>query len=180
MTDQVTTDFPPALVHPVHRNVLLGASGGEPGGTSESDADKTKRLTKLAWFLYGAGEFLSTTEDGLKKMDLGESAITAIDASIDSFVDLINSANDFLSNYVEAVKTGKWPPIDIPMPPHIDPNHESVSDITHMIEGAINSAILEFQDNPHGAEIAQALTDLENGLKDVVTTIKTYYPKLFD
>lgn len=164
--------FPPRLVldRPVFNAEVADTAG---------DATKTKRLRMLAWALYTSGSVLETVEASLGTASLSKKAITAIDASIESYVDLVNAANSFLADYVNAVDTGKWPPIDIPLPPVIKPGQDKLSDIVNSIEGAVNTAIVQFQDSPNGAEVAHGLQALQKGLTDVVNTIKEYYPELF-
>ncbi|MBZ4023827.1 hypothetical protein CKO11_15345 [Rhodobacter sp. TJ_12] len=167
MNDMSAKDFPPLLV--------LSA---DEAADSAVATPSVENLRALAWALYTSGTMMETVKGGLAKAHLGQTAITAIDAVIDSYVDLVNPANTFLAQYVNAVQTGKWPPVDIPLPPPIDPKATTLKQLINDIEGAVNTAIVKFQDTKYGAEVSNALKALEDGLKNIVDTLQEYYPNL--
>lgn len=168
MTHVYPEGFPPIP------NLLQATSTAKPGTATPS----TDKLRSLAWALYSSGTFFETIKGGLNKAGLSATVITAIDASIDGYVDLINAAIPFLSTYVDAVKTGKWPAVEIPMPPVIDPKATIAQQVINDIEGAVNTAIIAFQKSPNGEEVANGLQALQKGLNDLVDTIQQYYPNL--
>jgi phage-related protein len=169
MTNLDYERFPPLLVPTLT---------GDPSKPVEPSSSLIRNLRTLAWLLYTSGTILQTVKDGLSKAKLSEAAITAISTVIDSYADLVNSANTFLASYVTAVISGKWPAVPIEMPPVIDPKAGISQQVLNDIKGAVNAAIVKFDGSAHGAEVANALSALEKGLEKVVKTIQQYYPGL--
>jgi hypothetical protein len=170
MTNPDQEGFPPFLM------VQAPAEGAEQ--LTDVATPSTDKLQALAWALYTSGTILETAKGSLAATGLDKDAIKAVDFAIDSYVDLINPANQFLAHYINHMKTGKWPPVTIKMPPAINPKASTVKQVINDIDGAVSAAIVEFQGSPHGGKTANALSALETGLESIVKTIQQYYPKL--
>ena len=119
MTIKTRTELPPLYVREGH----MGAND------DIDQSKKIKHLTAFAWMIYTSATILGGVEDGLDKAKLSKAAKNAIGVSIDSYVVLANAGIKFMTDYVNAVKTGKWDSVEIPLPPVIDPKHDLLHDI---------------------------------------------------
>lgn len=163
-----------------------------PATLAAASSPSAAHLKDLAWGLYLSASAAQTAKGPLADAKLGPSATKAIEATIDAYTDAVNAMiapapvppatsppEGFLTIYVGAVINGRWPPVEIPMPPVIDPNTMTLGNVLNDIKGAVNAAIGAFQATGKDAGmVANGLISLENALNSIVSTINEYYPDL--
>lgn len=167
------TEFPPAIPE---------TTATAEFAATDKFAPSEKYLKDLAWSIYFMGMAANLADSEVSSAEnsgkLRKGAADALHTALESFIGVVNPVNKFLTDYVNELESGKWPPVPVGMPPPVSLSKSNLQNMLSLVDAVINTAIAATSGAQHD-EIADLLKKFDTAVKNVITTVDMYYPQWF-